>query len=63
MDTIRVISGDKDGADLRRDQFQHPWHIRCDGKKDNERIQEAIDTGGHLFLGLGDAWERIFGAK
>jgi len=60
---ITVIPGEKDGADLRRAMHKNPCHIRCDGKADNEEIQEAIDnsTRGKYFQLPEGAWERIFG--
>ena len=63
VEDITVISSDKDGADLRRDQ-RNPWHTRCDQKEDNEQIQGAFDRVGKTVIGpLGSAWVRIFGGN
>ncbi len=62
MDEISVISGDKDGADLRREKARGRYYTRCDGKADDAEINEAIrGVGGRQFLGLGEAYERVFG--
>ena len=65
MENIRVISSDKDGADLRRDMARHKYHVRCHGVKDDGQINEAIASLGNskLHFGLGKNWERIFGGK
>lgn len=62
---IRVISGDKDGAELRRETYKNQHYVRCDGTRDNDEINDAIETSskGQPFLGLGESWERIFGGK
>lgn len=63
IDKIKVISADKDGADLRRER-REPWHTRCDGDGDNEQIQGAIDRVGKSVYGpLGDAYDRIDWSK
>jgi len=61
--TIRVISGNKDGADLRREQRKNPMHLRCDGTADNHEINEAIQNAnkGMMFAFRAEDYERIFG--
>jgi len=65
MENIRVISSDKDGGDLRREMGRHKYHVKCCGAKDDEQINEAIESLGNskLHFGLGDNWERVFGGK
>jgi len=64
METIKVISGDKDGKDLRQEMARSKYYLRCDGKTDNEEINEALQEVGKIqWLGLGNAWDRIFGGK
>ena len=64
MDEVRVISSDKDGADLRREKRKNRYHVQCDGTADDYEINEAIQSvGGKQFRGLGAAWERIFGRR
>jgi len=63
-ETIRVISGDLDGADLRRDINKNSYYTRCDGKGDNEQIQEAINHVGKFLVSIpSEKWNRIFGDK
>ena len=62
---IAVISSDTDGADLRRKKRSNPYHARCDGKHDEQEINEAIDRslkGGYWTIS-NEAYERIFGGK
>ena len=63
MDEVRVISSDKDGADLRREKRKNRYHVRCDGTADDAEINDAIrSVGGQQFLGLrAEDYERIFG--
>ncbi len=64
MDEIRVISSEIDGASLRREQFYNRYTVRCDGKSDDQEINDAIQSAGKSFyLGIGDAWDRIFGVN
>jgi len=64
MDEIHVILDGMDGAELRREKQKNPYHARCDGKQDNEQIQDAVDhVGTHQFSIPGAIWERIFGGK
>ena len=63
MDEIRVISGNKDGVDRRREKAKSRRYLVCDGTADNDEINEALASGASHFLGLGDVWERIFGGK
>jgi hypothetical protein len=60
---IRVISGDKDGADLRREKRKASYYERCSGKADNEQIQGALDRApqGSKFYISGSDYDRIFG--
>jgi len=62
MRDIKVISGDLDGSQLKRAKTGKYWS-RCDGKADNEEIQEASDSCGKSELWSISArdWERIFG--
>jgi hypothetical protein len=60
---IKVISSDKDGADLRREESGNKYYSRCDGKADDQQINEAIQSAGKdlsFFIPAND-WERIFG--
>jgi hypothetical protein len=62
MDKITVISSDKDGADLRREQLHR--HVRCDGKTDGEQITEVANSlGKRLWTVQAEDWERIFGGR
>ncbi len=63
-DEIRVISADKDGADLRHERTKSPQYVRCDGTGDDAEINEAISSvGGKTWTLPRGAWERIFGRK
>ena len=65
--TIRVISGQKDGADLRREQRKERYYSRCDGTADNDEINEAIQSankGMRVTMPWRDGqFEQIFGTK
>lgn len=62
MKEIRVISADKDGADLHREKM-HRLYTRANGKADDGVIQEAINSVNKSAIwSLPEgAWERIFG--
>ena len=62
--TIRVISGQKDGADLRREQRKERYYSRCDGTADDANINEAIQSAnkGMMWAVPAERWEEIFGA-
>lgn len=61
MREITVISGDLDGAALRR--AKKGDYLRCDNGDDNEQIQEAIGEASRnkVFTWPKQAWERVFG--
>ena len=63
--TIRVISGDKDGADLRREQRKERYYSRCDGTADDCEINEALQNAnkGMTWAVRAEDYERIFGKK
>ena len=63
--TIRVISGQKDGADLRREQRKGRYYSRSDGTADNDEINEAIQNAnkGMMWAVRAEDYERIFGKK
>ena len=58
---IDVISGDLDGAQLRRAQSRKLW-TRADGKEDDEQINDAINHQPSFSI-PGHLWERVFGRK
>jgi len=61
---IRVISSDLDGAELRRDIHKNSFYARCDGKMDNEQLQDAVNCAGKLSFSItSEGWDRIFGGK
>jgi len=61
---INVISSDLDGAQLRREIHKNSYFARCDGKEDNEQIQDSITYVGKELFSLPDGvWERVFGHK
>ena len=61
---IRIISADKDGADLRREKKKSSKYLRCDGTADDIEINEAIQNlGGKTWSLPRGAWERVFGRK
>jgi len=61
--TIRVISGQKDGAAPRREQRKERYYSRCDGTADNDEINEAIQNAnkGMAWAVPAEDYERIFG--
>ena len=63
--TIRVISGDMDGADLRRERRKAKYYSRCDGTADNDEINEALQNAnkGMMWAVPAKRWEEIFGRK
>ncbi len=65
MARIKVISGDKDGAELRREKHSTKQYVQARGKNDQEDINDALRTSvkGQTFVIEGEAWERIFGRK
>ena len=61
---INVISSDLDGAQLAREMHKNSYHARCDGREDNEQIQDSIDyLGKSQFSIPAERWEEIFGGK
>jgi len=60
-----VISADLDGAELRREKRKNPYHVRCDGKADDQDINDAIQSVNKSarWTILADVWERIFGER
>jgi hypothetical protein len=61
MDKTKVISGDKDGVELRREEYGR--YIRCDGSNDSDEINEALESPRRTRLAIpAEDWERIFGA-
>ncbi len=62
MDEVSVISSDIDGAALRSAK-RHRRYLRCDGKADDEQINEALQDKGPSWALPAKAWERIFGGK
>jgi hypothetical protein len=64
MEEIKIISSNKDGAELRREKISTKYTVRCDGKADDEEIQDALsEAGTKKWFGLGTAWDRVFGGK
>ena len=64
MDTISVISSDLDGRELRKEKNKNLRYLRCDGKEDNEQMQEALDgVGKYLWSIPSRRWLQIFGGK
>jgi hypothetical protein len=65
MKKVVVIPSEKDGAELRKAKAGNKYYVRCDGKADDEQINEALkhSTSSRQWLGLGNAWNRIFGVK
>ena len=64
---IRVISGQEDGAKLRREQRKERYYSRCDGTADDNEINEAIQNvnkGMRVAMPWGPGqFERIFGKR
>lgn len=64
MDEIKVISADKDGADLRRDIVRNLYYTRCCGTHDEREINDAINSLGKVQWALrAEDWLRVFGGK
>ena len=64
MEEVRVISSDKDGADLRREKRKSRYHVRCDGTADDCEINDAIQSlGGQSMFTSAEDYERIFGER
>lgn len=67
LDPVRVISADKDGAELRREKTKNRLYTRATGKHDEVAIHEAQSRATKLNAGMWtipeDAYERIFGKK
>ena len=63
LNKIRVISSDKDGADLRREKTKRTRYLRCSGKSDDGQINDVIDSLKHPmgYFFDAEAWQRIFG--
>ena len=62
---VRVISADKDGADLRRERRKSSQYVRCDGTADEVQVNEALRgvTKGKVWAMPSEAWSRIFGSN
>jgi len=65
MKKVVVIPENKDGGELRRIKAENKYTVRCDGRADDQEINEALQhsTSTRKWLGLGRAWDRIFGVK
>lgn len=62
MSEIKVISGDKDGRELRREKRGR--YLVCDGTADDAEINEALASTGRKNWSIpARAWERIFGGR
>lgn len=59
---IYVISSEKYGKELKREKHKHSYHTVCKGKRDDDVINEAIQSlrRGRSYAVSGEAWERIF---
>ncbi len=57
-----IISGDLDGADLRREVHFNIRYLRCNGSHDDNQINEALQSIGKsdIFSIPASSWERIF---
>ena len=61
---INVISSDLDGAELAREVHKNSYYARCDGKEDNEQIQDAWNQLGKKQFSIpAERWKEIFGSK
>lgn len=61
-DVVYVFSEKKDGAERRRHKRIAPRYVIAPEKASQEGINEALrGVDQHVYLGLGDAWDRIFG--
>ena len=60
-----MISGDKDGADLRREERKAKFFSRCSGKSDDGQINDALQSAHKdiLFSIPAEDWKRIFGRQ
>jgi len=58
---IKVISSNKDGAELKGEL--KGYYSYCKGKKDDDTINEALEfsSKGRTWILPKGAWERIFG--
>ena len=65
MKKVVVIPSEKDGAELRRAKAENKYYVRCDGRADDNQINEALkhSTSSRQWTGLGNAWDRIFRRK
>ena len=64
MDEVKVISSDIDGSDLRRKKARARHYVRCDGKADEQEINDALASAGKTSWNISaEDWERIFGGK
>jgi hypothetical protein len=65
MKKVVVIPSEKDGAELRKAKSENKYYVRCGGKADDQEINEALksSTSSRQWLGLGRAWNRIFGVR
>ena len=65
MKKVVVIPSEKDGTELRRIKAENKYYVRCEGKADDQKINEALrhSTGSRQWLGLGRAWDRVFRRK
>lgn len=64
MDKVKVISSDIDGADLRKEKNRNKYFVRCYGKKDNEELNEALESiKSNKWSISGKMWDKIFGKK
>lgn len=62
MSEVKIISSEKDGAELKR--LQKGNYVRCDGKHDFAEISDAMTCSSMKGWSLPDgAWEKIFGSK
>ena len=63
MSDIIVISGDKDGEELRQYKRQYPRHIIEDGKGQDQKFWKEAEVDSKRYSIPGSAWKRIFGGK
>ena len=65
MPKVRVIAGEKDGAELGRETRKERLSVRCDGKNDGQEINEALEYSGkpRPYCIDGAAWQRVFGGQ
>ena len=62
---VNVISADLDGAQLGRRKRMNSLCVRCEGKNDDQNIQDAIYTSqrGCVYSIRSEDWERVFGSR